>query len=213
MRWWVTAEDRCSIGRRGAQLVGERSPIEDREDAEGIEIEVGGIHARRDGGLDDGSGASCARRAGCTTGCGMIVGSFLVKDLLVDWRIGERHFRHLLVDADVSQNVGNWQWVAGTGPDASPLPPHLQPGDPEPEVRPHGAYIRRWVPELAPLDDKAIHAPWDVAPLELAAAGVTLGGEYPHPVVNHAEARSRALAAYAAVGDGKTRAAPGIRRP
>ena len=66
----------------------------------------------------------------------MIVASFLVKDLLVDWRVGERHFRHLLVDADLSQNVGNWQWVAGTGPDAAPVPPHLQPDDPEPEVRP-----------------------------------------------------------------------------
>ena len=140
----------------------------------------------------------------------MIVGSFLVKDLLVDWRIGERHFRHLLVDADVSQNVGNWQWVAGTGPDASPYHRIFNPVTQSRKFDPTGAYIRRWVPELAPLDDKAIHAPWDVAPLELAALGVTLGGDYPHPIVNHAEARARALAAYAAVGDGKAMATPGI---
>ena len=92
------------------------------------------------------------------------------------------------------------------------VPPHLQPGDPEPEVRSRpGAYIRRWVPELAGLDDKAIHAPWEVPPLDLQVAGVTLGDDYPEPLVDHAEARTRALAAYAAVGDAKasaSRAAP-----
>ena len=98
----------------------------------------------------------------------MIVGSFLVKDLLVDWRIGERHFRHLLVDGDVPQNVGNWQWVAGTGPDASPYHRIFNPVTQSRKFDPTGAYIRRWVPELAALDDKAIHAPWEVAPLDLA---------------------------------------------
>jgi len=141
----------------------------------------------------------------------MIVGSFLVKDLLVDWRLGERHFRHLLVDGDVPQNVGNWQWVAGTGPDASPYHRIFNPVTQSRKFDPTGAYIRRWVPEIAALDDKAIHAPWEVPPLELQVAGITLGDDYPEPLVDHAQARTRALAAYAAVGDAKAssaRAAP-----
>jgi deoxyribodipyrimidine photo-lyase len=129
----------------------------------------------------------------------MITASFLVKDLLVDWRIGERHFRHLLVDGDVPQNVGNWQWVAGAGPDASPYHRVFNPVTQSRRFDPGGAYIRRWVPELAALDDQSIHAPWDVPPLELASSGVVLGSDYPRPMVDHAEARRRALDAYTAV--------------
>jgi deoxyribodipyrimidine photo-lyase len=127
----------------------------------------------------------------------MVAASFLVKDLLVDWRHGERHFRRLLTDADPAQNVGNWQWVAGTGPDAAP---YFRVFNPVTQSRTHdagGHYLRRWVPELAGLDDRAIHAPWEAPPLELAAAGVTLGETYPFPIVDHALARHRALAAYA----------------
>ena len=109
----------------------------------------------------------------------MIVGSFLVKDLLVDWRIGERHFRQLLVDGDVAQNVGNWQWVAGTGPDASPYHRIFNPVTQSRKFDPDGDHIRRWVPELAALDAKAIHAPWEVPPLDLAAADITLGTRLP----------------------------------
>ena len=135
----------------------------------------------------------------------MIVGSFLVKDLLVDWRLGERHFRYLLVDGDVPQNVGNWQWVAGTGPDASPYHRIFNPVHPEPEVRPVRAPTSvAGCPSSPLLDDKAIHAPWEVAPLDLELAGVTLGDDYPQPLVDHAGARIRALAAYAAVGDAKS---------
>ena len=137
-----------------------------------------------------------------------------MKDLLVDWRIGERHFRHLLVDGDVPQNVGNWQWVAGTGPDASPyhriFNPVTQSRKFDPDGRLHpplGARAGRARRQGHP---RAVGGPrrssWQ-------RAGVTLGDDYPEPIVDHAEARVRALAAYAAVGDDKTRAAPGIRWP
>jgi deoxyribodipyrimidine photo-lyase len=126
----------------------------------------------------------------------MITASFLVKDLLVDWRSGERWFRHLLADGDVAQNVGNWQWVAGTGPDAAPYFRIFNPVTQSRTHDPEGTYLRRWVPELAGLDDAGIHAPWELGPLELAAAGVTLGETYPEPLVDHAAARDRALAAY-----------------
>jgi deoxyribodipyrimidine photo-lyase len=126
----------------------------------------------------------------------MVAASFLVKDLLIDWRAGERHFRHRLLDGDVAQNVGNWQWVAGTGPDAAPYFRVLNPVTQSRTHDPRGHYLRRWVPELAGLDDDAVHAPWQTDPGRLAAAGVTLGDTYPYPLVDHPEARARALAAY-----------------
>jgi deoxyribodipyrimidine photo-lyase len=126
----------------------------------------------------------------------LIVGSFLVKDLLVDWRIGEKHFRHLLVDADVSQNVGNWQWVAGVGTDAAPFHRVFNPVTQSRQHDPDGAYIRRWVPELAKVPTEWIHEPWEAPPLDLAAAGVTLGRDYPERIVDHADARDEFLAVY-----------------
>jgi len=126
----------------------------------------------------------------------MIVGSFLVKDLLIDWRQGERWFRHVLVDADVSQNVGNWQWVAGSGTDAAPYFRVFNPWTQSRKFDAAGAYIRQWVPEIAGLDNKHIHEPTTAAPLDLAAAGVVLGDTYPYPIVDHAFARDRVLAAY-----------------
>lgn len=132
----------------------------------------------------------------------MVTASFLVKDLLIDWRRGERHFRHLLADGDVAQNVGNWQWVAGTGPDAAPFFRILNPVTQSRSHDPDGRYIRRWVPELAGLDDEAIHAPWEAGPEATAAAGVTVGVTYPAPLVDHAHARLRTLAAYRAVRGG-----------
>ena len=127
----------------------------------------------------------------------MVVASFLVKNLLVDWRRGERWFRHVLLDADVAQNVGNWQWVAGTGPDASPYNRIFNPVLQGQRFDPDGTYVRQWVPELAGLAGATVHTPWEVGPLELAGAGVTLGEDYPFPIVDLAESRARALAAYA----------------
>jgi deoxyribodipyrimidine photo-lyase len=132
----------------------------------------------------------------------MITASFLVKDLLINWREGERHFRHLLADGDVPQNVGNWQWVAGTGPDAAPYFRVFNPSLQSRKFDPEGGYLRRWVPELAGLDDAAIHEPSTLGPLELAAAGITLGQEYPEPIVDHRTAKDRAVDAYKSARDG-----------
>lgn len=131
----------------------------------------------------------------------MITASFLVKDLLIDWRSGEAHFRRELIDYDLSQNAGNWQWIAGTGPDAAPYFRIMNPVAQSRRFDAHGGYIRRWVPELAGLKDDTIHAPWEADPPELAAAGVVLGRDYPAPIVEHAEARERVLHAYSSAAE------------
>lgn len=122
----------------------------------------------------------------------MITASFLVKDLGIDWRAGERHFRRRLIDGDVAQNVGNWQWVAGTGADAAPYFRIMNPVSQSARFDPEGDYIRRYVPELASLQSPVIHAPWQY-PLETAAARITLGDDYPLPMVDHATARDLTL--------------------
>jgi deoxyribodipyrimidine photo-lyase len=122
----------------------------------------------------------------------MVTASFLVKDLGIDWRIGERYFRRVLIDADTAQNVGNWQWVAGTGADAAPYFRIMNPVAQSRRFDPDGAYIRRYVPELSSLDATTIHDPWEHL-LEAAAAGVTLGEDYPYPMIDHAEAREITL--------------------
>lgn len=129
----------------------------------------------------------------------MITASFLVKDLLVDWRRGMGWFEDTLLDADLANNAASWQWVAGSGADAAPFfrifNPVLQGG----KFDPDGAYVRRWVPELARLPPKWIHRPWAAPDSALLAAGVALGATYPRPIVDHATARQRALRAFAAI--------------
>ena len=126
----------------------------------------------------------------------LLAGSFLVKDLLLPWHHGAAWFWDTLVDADLADNTLGWQWVAGCGADAAPYFRVFNPVTQGRRHDPEGAYVRRWVPELAGLETRHLHAPW-LAPAEaLAAAGVTLGESYPEPIVDHGEARLRALAAY-----------------
>ena len=126
----------------------------------------------------------------------MLVGSFLVKDLLAPWQSGAEWFWETLVDADAASNAMNWQWVAGCGADAAPYFRIFNPVAQAERFDPDGAYVRRWVPEVAGLSDRLIHRPWTASPLELAAAGIDLGRTYPEPIVDHAEARARALETY-----------------
>jgi deoxyribodipyrimidine photo-lyase len=126
----------------------------------------------------------------------MIVASFLTKHLLIDWRIGEAWFWDTLVDADPANNPFGWQWVAGSGFDAQPFFRIFNPVLQGEKFDPDGAYVRAFIPELAALPARFIHRPWEASPLELQAAGVRLGRDYPEPIVDHAFARARALAAY-----------------
>ncbi|MBP5857197.1 deoxyribodipyrimidine photo-lyase [Marivibrio halodurans] len=126
----------------------------------------------------------------------MLVASFLVKDLLIPWQRGEAWFRDTLVDADLANNVANWQWTAGCGADAAPYFRIFNPVTQGEKFDPDGDYVRRWIPELAKLPAKSIHAPWTADAKTLAAAGVTLGRTYPRPIVDHKTARQQALDAY-----------------
>jgi deoxyribodipyrimidine photo-lyase len=126
----------------------------------------------------------------------MIVASFLVKHLLIAWQEGADWFLDTLVDTDLANNSASWQWVAGSGTDAVPYFRIFNPVLQAAKFDPRGEYVRQWVPELAQLQAPGIHAPWQAATLDLAAAGVSLGHTYPEPIVEHAEARARALAAF-----------------
>lgn len=126
----------------------------------------------------------------------MIVGSFLVKNLLTDWRHGERWFWDCLFDADLANNSASWQWIAGCGADAAPYFRIFNPVTQGQKFDPQGAYVRRFIPELQDMPDKYIHAPWEAPPSVLDAAKVLLGHTYPRPIVDLAESRARALAAF-----------------
>ena len=129
----------------------------------------------------------------------MVTASFLVKDLGIDWRWGEAYFADHLIDFDLAANNGGWQWASSSGCDAQPYFRIFNPVTQSERFDPSGKFIRRYLPQLAGLPDAAIHAPWKANEVELAAAGLKLGKNYPHPIVDHAQARELTLQRYAVV--------------
>ncbi|MFD9899532.1 cryptochrome/photolyase family protein [Mesorhizobium sp. NPDC059025] len=128
----------------------------------------------------------------------MIAASFLIKDLLIDWRDGEAWFWDTLVDADAANNPASWQWVAGSGADAAPYFRIFNPVLQGEKFDPQGSYVRRWVPELGKIPDRFVHRPWEAPAAVLRDSGLDLGRDYPQPIVDHAQARERAMATYRA---------------
>ena len=126
----------------------------------------------------------------------MVVASFLTKDLGIDWRLGERHFAVHLNDFDLAANNGGWQWAASTGCDAQPWFRIFNPVTQSTRFDPEGRFIRRYVPELARVPDKFIHAPWTMGGIDQSACRTRIGVDYPAPVVDHAAARERTLARF-----------------
>jgi deoxyribodipyrimidine photo-lyase len=131
----------------------------------------------------------------------MIVASFLTKDLLLDWRWGERYFMLQLVDGDPASNNGGWQWAASTGTDAQPYFRIFNPRLQSERFDPNGGYIRRWVPELANVRGRLIHAPHELTPLEQRAAGCIIGEQYPAPIVDHFAQKEIILRRFKAIGN------------
>lgn len=126
----------------------------------------------------------------------MIAASFLTKDLLIDWRWGEKFFMQHLLDGDPAANNGGWQWSAGTGTDAAPYFRVFNPVLQGQKFDPQGEYVRRWVPELQAVPDQYIHAPWLMPADVQSRVGVIVGKKYPAPIVDHALARERVLLVY-----------------
>jgi deoxyribodipyrimidine photo-lyase len=129
----------------------------------------------------------------------MIVASFLIKHLMIPWQQGEAWFWDTLVDADLASNAANWQWVAGCGADAAPYFRIFNPVLQGRKFDADGDYVRHFVPELAQLDARHIHAPWEAPPEALQQAGIRLGETYPRPIVDLVAGRARALDAYAQI--------------
>jgi deoxyribodipyrimidine photo-lyase len=126
----------------------------------------------------------------------MIAASFLVKHILIPWQAGAEWFWDTLVDADLANNTLGWQWTAGCGADAAPYFRIFNPIIQGKKFDPEGVYVRKWVPEIAKLPNKYLFSPWEAPDDVLKSAGVKLGETYPRPIVEHSEARDRALAAY-----------------
>jgi deoxyribodipyrimidine photo-lyase len=129
----------------------------------------------------------------------MVTACFLVKDLGIDWRWGERYFAEKLNDFDLAANNGGWQWAASTGCDAQPYFRIFNPVSQSERFDAEGRFIRRYLPQLAKLPPHLIHAPWLARPIDLAAAGLAIGRDYPAPIVQHDEAREKTLERYTAV--------------
>ncbi|WP_153130024.1 cryptochrome/photolyase family protein [Dechloromonas hortensis] len=132
----------------------------------------------------------------------MVVASFLSKDLGIDWRLGEQYFAEQLNDFDLSANNGGWQWASSSGCDAQPYFRIFNPVTQSEKFDPEGKFIRRYVPELAKVANKYIHAPWLMGRVEQEGLGVVIGRDYPGPIVDHAQAREKTLARYAVVKKG-----------
>jgi len=135
----------------------------------------------------------------------MVAASFLVKDLLIDWRWGERYFAEHLLDFDLSANNGGWQWAASTGCDAQPWFRIFNPVTQSEKFDPQGKFIRKYVPELGNCSDKEIHAPWQIPQVRQQSIGVVIGRDYPAPVVDHAIQRALALDLYKSCSQIKTK--------
>lgn len=129
----------------------------------------------------------------------MIVGSFLVKNLLLHWRYGEKWFWDCLVDADLANNSASWQWIAGCGADAAPYFRIFNPITQGQKFDPEGIYTRKFVPELRNLPDEYLFNPWEASKHILEKAGIILGRDYPKPIVDLKESRNRALMAFASL--------------
>jgi deoxyribodipyrimidine photo-lyase len=129
----------------------------------------------------------------------MVTASFLAKDLGLDWRQGEAWFAEKLLDFDLAANNGGWQWAASTGCDAQPWFRIFNPVTQSEKFDAEGRFIRRYVPELADVPPKFIHAPWKMSSADQAACGVRIGRDYPAPVVDHAQAREQTLARFKAI--------------
>ena len=126
----------------------------------------------------------------------MVVGSFLVKNLLIDWREGERWFWDCLVDADLANNAASWQWVAGSGADAAPYFRIFNPVTQGTKFDKDGEYTRKFVPELEKLPNKFLFTPWEAPQNVLEEAGIELGKDYPYPIIDLKQSRARALEAF-----------------
>jgi deoxyribodipyrimidine photo-lyase len=126
----------------------------------------------------------------------MVVASFLIKHLLIDWREGEKWFWNCLVDANLANNTASWQWVAGSGADAAPYFRIFNPSLQGERFDVDGKYVRKWVPEISKLPNKFIHEPWKADKKTLEYCGVALGENYPEPIVDHAKARDMAMMLY-----------------
>ena len=134
----------------------------------------------------------------------MVTASFLTKDLLVDWRLGERYFADKLIDYDLAANSGGWQWAASVGCDAQPWFRIFNPVTQSERFDTQGQFIRRYLPELTGVPDKFIHAPWTMPPAEQQRTGCVIGRDYPAPIINHAVQRGLALALFKGAADGET---------